>query len=103
MTRKRNTKTRNTSRKLEGEARRLGKQFDALIARARKAEAGARTTAMRQIRTLQRQQAIARQTLLKLSRQGAAASGPILVGLHKAWRDIEVAVRQGAKSFREAA
>jgi hypothetical protein len=29
------------------------------------------------------------------------ASGPILVGLHKAWRDIELAVRQSAKRFRE--
>ena len=56
---------------------------------------------MRQIRKLQRQQAQAKQALAKLGRQSAAASAPILVGLQKAWRDIELAVRQSAKRFRE--
>ena len=39
--------------------------------------------------------------LAKLGRQSAAASAPILAGLHKAWRDIELAVRQSAKRFRD--
>jgi hypothetical protein len=56
---------------------------------------------MQQIRVLQKRQAAARVVLAKLGRQGAAASGPILVGLQKAWRDIDVAVREGAKRFRE--
>jgi len=50
---------------------------------------------------VQRQQAQAQQALAKLGRQSAAASAPILAGLHKAWRDIELAVRQSAKRFRE--
>lgn len=90
-----------TASRLEAEARELGKRLDALVARARKAEAGARVSAMRQIRMVQRQQAQAQQALAKLGRQSAAASAPILAGLHKAWRDIELAVRQSAKRFRE--
>jgi len=90
-----------TASTLEAEARELGRRLDALVARARKAEAGARVSAMRQIRMVQRQQAQAQQALAKLGRQSAAASGPILAGLHKAWRDIELAVRQSAKRFRE--
>ena len=90
-----------TASRLEAEARELGKRLDALVARARKAEAGARVSAMRQIRIVQRQQAQAQQALAKLGRQSAAASAPILAGLHKAWRDIELAVRQSAKRFRD--
>ena len=90
-----------TASRLEAEARELGKRLDALMARARKAEAGARANVMRQIRIVQRQQAQAQQALAKLGRQSAAASAPILAGLHKAWRDIELAVRQSAKRFRE--
>ena len=90
-----------TASRLEAEARELGKRLDALMARARKAEAGARASAMRQIRMVQRQQAQAQQALAKLGRQSAAASAPILAGLHKAWRDIELAVRQSAKRFRD--
>ena len=56
---------------------------------------------MRQIRMVQRQQAQAQQALAKLGRQSAAASAPILAGLHRAWRDIELAVRQSAKRFRD--
>ena len=90
-----------TASRLEAEARELGKRLDALVARARKAEAGARVSAMRQIRMVQRQQAQAQQALAKLGRQSAAASAPILAGLHRAWRDIELAVRQSAKRFRD--
>jgi len=88
-------------RRLEAEARALGKRLDVLMAQARRAEAAARASTMRQIRVLQKRQAQARVVLAKLGRQGAAASGPILVGLQKAWRDIDLAVRQGAKRFRE--
>jgi hypothetical protein len=100
MARKRKPKA-PASRKLEAEARELGRRLDALVAQARKAEAGARASAMRQIRALQRQQTAAQRALAKLGRQSAAASGPILVGLQKAWRDIELAVRQSAKRFRD--
>jgi hypothetical protein len=58
---------------------------------------------MRQIRTLQKQQAVVQRVLAKLGRQSAAASEPILVGLQKAWRDIDIALRQAAKRFRETA
>jgi len=94
-------KAQATRRRLEAEARALGKRLDVLMAQARKAEAAARASTMRQIRVLQQRQAQARVVLAKLGRQGAAASGPILVGLQKAWRDIDLAVRQGAKRFRE--
>jgi len=99
MARKRKTTTNRRS--LEAEARVIGKRLDALLAQARTAEAEARTTAMRQIRGLRQQQAAAQRALARLGRQGAAASGPILVGLQKAWRDIELAVRQSAKRFRD--
>ncbi len=98
---KRKAKKPATSRYLEAEARELGKRLDALLVQARTAEADARARALRQIRGLQRQQAQAKQALARLGRQSAAASGPILVGLQKAWRDIELAVRQSAKRFRE--
>jgi hypothetical protein len=39
----------------------------------------------------------------RLGRQSAAASKPILAGLQKAWRDVELAVQQSAKRFRETA
>jgi hypothetical protein len=92
-----------TASRLEAEARALGKNFDALIVQARKAEAGARANAMRQIRVVQRQQAQAKQAVARLGRQSAAASKPILAGLQKAWRDVELAVQQSAKRFRETA
>jgi hypothetical protein len=101
MAAKRKARKSATPRYFQAEARELGKRLDALAAQARKAEADARASAMQQIRVLQRQQAQAKQALVKLGRQSAAASGPILVGLQKAWRDIELAVRQSAKRFRE--
>jgi hypothetical protein len=103
MARKRKGNARTTGRHLEAEARELGRRLDALIAQARKAEAGARASAMRQIRVLQRQQAQAKVVLAKVGRQSAAASEPIIAGLQKAWRDIELAVRKGAKRFRDTA
>ena len=42
----------------------------------------------------------AKQALVKLGRESAAASGAIFVGLQKSWRDIELAVSQAAKLFR---
>lgn len=99
----RKMKKSGTAARLEAEARELGKRFDALVTHARRAEVGARANAMRQVRAVQRQQAQAKQALARLGRQSAAASGPILAGLHKAWRDVELAVRQSANRFRETA
>ena len=82
-------------------ARVLRKRLNTLIARARKAEKVARMQAKRQVEVLRKRQAAARVALAKLGRQGAAASGPILGGLQKAWRELDVAVRAGAKRFRE--
>jgi hypothetical protein len=86
---------------LRKEVRDMGKRLDYLMAQAGKAEAGARATAVRQLRQLQRNQAAANRALAKLGRQSAAASTPIIAGLQKAWRDIELSVRQAAKRFRE--
>ena len=88
---------------MEAEVRAAGKRVSALMANARKAEAAARATTLKQIRELQRQQASAQRSIAKLGRQSAAASAPILAGLQQAWRDIEVAMRQGAKRFRDTA
>jgi ribosomal protein L17 len=79
----------------------LRKRLTSLIANANKAQAAARKSAAHQIKVLQARQAVARKALAKLGRQGAAASGPILGGLQKAWRELDVAVRAGAKRFRE--
>ena len=104
MARKRKAKATSSApvtRRMEAEVRAAGKRVNALMAQARKAELTARAATQRQIRMLQQQQAVAQRTLAKLGRQSAAASGPILAGLQKAWRDMEAAVRQGAKRFRE--
>jgi hypothetical protein len=101
MARKRKAKKASaTSRTADARARALGKKLNALIAQARKVEAGTRKGAARQIQMLRRQQAVAKKALSKLGRQSKAASGPILAGLQKAWRNMDVAVRQGAKRFR---
>ena len=81
--------------------RALRKRLKTLIARARTAQKAARIRAKRQVEVLQTRQVAARRVLAKLGRQGAAASGPILGGLQRAWRELDVAVRQGAKRFRE--
>jgi hypothetical protein len=101
MARKRKRKAPATSRKLQAEARDLGKRLDALIAQARNAEAGARAGAMQQIRALQKQQAVAQRMLAKLGRQSAAASGPLIAGLQKAWQDMGLAMHQATKRFRQ--
>jgi len=88
---------------LRREVRDMGKRLDYLMTQAGKAEAGARESAMRQLRQLQRNQAAANRALAKLGRQSAAASTPIIAGLQKAWRDIELSVRQAARRFRETA
>jgi hypothetical protein len=88
---------------LRKEVRDMGKRLDYLMTQASKAEAGARASAIRQLRQLQRNQAAANRALAKLGRQSAAASTPIIAGLQKAWRDIELSVRQAAKRFRETA
>lgn len=82
-------------------ARALRKRLNATIAKARSAQVAARKSAARQIKILQKRQAAARVVLARLARKGGAASGPILSGLQKAWRELDVAVRAGAKRFRE--
>jgi ribosomal protein L17 len=99
MARKR--KAAAASKTSEAKARALKKRLNAMIAKANKAQAAARKGAARQIRVLRVRQKVARKALAKLGRQGAAASGPILGGLQKAWRELDVAVRAGAKRFRE--
>ena len=101
MTRKR--KVRARKRNLNAELGSLSKKIDSLVAEARKAEASARASTLKQLRLLQRQQAVATRTLAKLGRQSAAASIPIIAGLQKAWRDIELAIGQGIKRFRQTA
>jgi hypothetical protein len=101
MARKR--KTAPSRRKLETEMTHLDGRLDALIAAARRAEAGVRSGTMQQLRALRRKQATAQKALAKLGRQSTAASGPMIVGLQKAWRDIEVGLRQATKRFRQTA
>jgi len=90
-----------TSRKMEGEFRQLGKKLDGLIARSRGTEAKARARYAKQIKALKAKQAQAKTALAHLKRQSAAAGGPLKAGLRKAWRDIEDAVKEATKRFRE--
>jgi hypothetical protein len=83
------------------EARDVGKQLDWLMAEAKKAQAGARKSAERELRALKRRQAEAQKALAKLGRQGTAASAPLIAGLQKAWQDMGRAMHQAAKRFRE--
>lgn len=99
MARKR--KAPAASKASDARARALRNRLDALITKARKAQATARKSAARQVKVLQKRQAVARRALARLGRKGGAASGPILGGLQKAWRELDVAVRAGAKRFRE--
>lgn len=89
------------SKASDAKARALRNRLNALISKARKAQAAARKSATRQVKVLQQRQAVARKALARLGRKGGAASGPILGGLQKAWRELDVAVRAGAKRFRE--
>ncbi|MGB5079339.1 MAG: hypothetical protein WBO23_01175 [Burkholderiales bacterium] len=93
--------TASTGRKMEGEFRQLGKKLDGLIARSRGAESKARARYEKQIRALKVKQAQAKIALARLRRQSAAAGGPLKVGLQKAWRDIEDAVKEATRRFRE--
>jgi len=89
------------SKKMEGEFRQLGKKLDGLIAKSRGAEAKARARYAKQIKALKAKQAQAKTALAHLRRQSAAASGPLKVGIQKAWQDIEDAVKEATKRFRE--
>ena len=90
-----------TSKASASRARTLRTRLNALIVKAGKAQVAARKSAARQVKVLQKRQAVARKALARLGRKGGAASGPILGGLQKAWRELDVAVRAGAKRFRE--
>lgn len=85
---------------LQKEIRAAGKRLDWLMAEARKAEKGARASAERELRALKRKQARAQKALAKLGRQSAAASGPLIAGLQKAWHEMGLAVHQAAKRYR---
>jgi len=81
--------------------RAVGKRLDWLMAEARKAEKSARATAVRDLELLKRKQAAANRALAKLGRQSAAASAPLVAGMQKAWHDMELAMRQASKRFRQ--
>lgn len=87
--------------KLNGELNHLEKRLNALLKTARTAETSVRKGALDQIAALQKKQAAAKKELLRLARASAAASGPIASGMQKAWRDIDLAVRQATRRFRE--
>jgi chromosome segregation ATPase len=76
------------------------RQLDWLMSEVKKAEAGARKSAERELRALKRRQAQAQKALAKLGRQSAAASGPLIAGLQKAWHDMGLAMHQAAKRYR---
>jgi len=100
--RRASAKKRTATRRLDlhKEIRAAGKQLDRLMAEARKAEKGARASAERELRALKRRQATAQKALAKLGRQSAAASGPLIAGLQKAWHDMGLAMHQAAKRYR---
>lgn len=73
----------------------------ALVARARRAEQVVRARTREQLKTLKRKQVEAKSALAKLGRQSAAAGAPLKSGLQKAWRDLDLAVRQAGRRFRD--
>lgn len=104
MARKRKTPARKKPAAridLRKEVSAVGKQIDWLMAEAKKAQAGARKSAERELRALKRKQAEAQKALAKFGRQGTAASAPLIAGLQKAWQDMGRAMHQAAKRFRE--
>ena len=86
----------STQRRVEAEMRALGKRLIEIERRALKSGAALQSSTMRNMRDLQRQQAVVQRALEKFGRQSYAASGPIVTGLQKAWHDIELSVRQAA-------
>lgn len=82
-------------KELSGDRNYLEKQLNTLMKAARSASTVA------QIGALQTKQAAAKKALARLARQSAAAGRPIASGLQKAWRDIDLAVRQATRRFRE--
>lgn len=86
---------------LDPESRELGKKLDQVLAKSRKVEAQLRAQYKRQLKTLKGKQTVAKKALAHLGRRGAAASAPMKSGLRKAWKDVESAVRQAMKRFRE--
>jgi len=90
-----------SSARMESEFRKLGKNLDALIVKTRKAEAEARLKYASQLKTLKAKQAQAKKALARLGRRSVAAGGPLKAGVHKAWSDLNAAVRAASKRFRE--
>jgi len=90
-----------SSNKVEAEFRQLGKKLRGLIEKTRAAEPQVRAKYAKQISALKAQQAAAKRAVARLKRQSTAASGPLKAGLVKAWRDIDSAVRQATKRFRQ--
>jgi hypothetical protein len=105
MARKRKSpaKQRKTPRRLnlQKEVRAVGRQLDWLMAEARRAEKSARASTMREVQALKRRQAAANRAMAKLGRQSAAASAPLVAGMRKAWHDVELAMRQASRRFRQ--
>lgn len=93
-------RTTSTQRRIESEMRKLSKRLSLIEQQARKSGAALQSSTMRNMRELQRQQAAVQRALAQFGRQSYAASGPLAAGLQKAWRDIELSVRQAAKKFR---
>ncbi len=90
-----------SSKRIESEFRKLGKNLDSLIAKTRRAESEARVKYASQLRTLKARQEQAKKVLARLRRRGTAAGGPLKVGVKKAWSDLSVAVREASKRYRE--
>ena len=93
-------KAASTQRSLEAEMRQLGRRLDKLASAARRTQADVQARSRVQLRKLKARQAAAQQTLRRLGRQSAAASGPLKAGVRKAWRDIDSAVRRATQRFR---
>ena len=92
-----------SSSRMESEFRELGRKLDGLVGKSRVAETRVRAKYAKQIKALKTKQAAAKLTLDRLKRQSAAAGAPLKAGFKKAWRDIDAAVRQATKRFRETA
>lgn len=91
----------SSSKRMESEFRKLGKNLDGLIVKTRRAEADARVKYARQLKALKARQEQAKAILARLRRRSTAAGGPLKVGVKKAWSDLSAAVREASKRYRE--
>ena len=92
-----------TTKRMESELRKLGRNLDRLAVRTKEASDAARLRYARELKVLREKRAQAKQVLAKLNRQSTAAGAPLKAGILKAWASLSAAASEARKRFRETA